>query len=168
MTQKKLRIIQIILFVIYLGMLVFFTYECFQTGDNASKQASTVATAVANVQEAVTKKPVVVDNEYKKAISKLFGHYGYFCILGLVSILFYMTFTKLKPYIRFIIHAGIGIIFAFGTEFIAEAKTEGRNASIIDVGIDTLGLLTLSGIFIIIYYILMIKKKKKEANLEVK
>ena len=168
MTQKRKRIIQIVLFIIYIGMLVFFTYECFQTGDNASKQAGNVANAVANVQEAVTKKPVVVDNEYKKIISKLFGHYGYFCILGLVSILFYMTFTKIKAYIRFIIHAGIGIIFAFGTEYIAEALTDGRTASIIDVGIDTLGLLTLSGIFIIIYYIVMIKKMKKDQNLEVK
>lgn len=142
-------------------MLIFFVYECLKTGAETSKQVGNVAKTVANIQEAVTNKPVVVDNEYKKTISKLFGHYGYFCLLGIVSILFYMTFTKLKPYIRFIIHAGIGIIYAFSTEFIAEAKTEGRNASIIDVGIDTLGLLTLSTIFIIVYYIVIINRKKK-------
>ena len=160
--MNRLRIVQIILLILYLGMLAFFTYECFQTGASASKQAGNFANAVAKVEEAITKKPVVIDNNYRTMVSKLFGHYGYFCILGLVSILFYMTFTKLKVYIRFIIHLVVGISFAFLSEFIAEALTEGRNASINDVGIDTLGLITLSGLFIIIYYIVYFVKKKKE------
>ena len=162
--MSRFRVVQIILLIIYIGMLVFFTYECFQTGTNASKQASGVAQVVANVQEAITRKPVVVDSNYKTLISKLIGHYGYFCILGLVSILFYMTLTGFKAYIRFIIHLAAGIVFAFLSEFLAEAITEGRTASIADVGIDILGLITLSGIFIMIYYIVVIHKKKKEEN----
>lgn len=160
--MNRLRIVQIILLILYLGMLAFFTYECFQTGASASKQAGNFANAVAKVEEAITKKPIVVDNNYRTMVSKVFGHYGYFCILGLVSILFYMTFTKLKVYMRFIIHLAVGISFAFLSEFIAEALTEGRTASIVDVGIDSLGLITLSGLFIITYYVVIVIKKKKE------
>ena len=57
------------------------------------------------------------------------------------------------------IHFGVGFIFALATEFIAEAATSGRNASFVDVLIDSAGLLTFSGIYIIIY--LLIKRKKR-------
>ena len=159
--MNRYRVIQIVLLILYIGMLVFFTYECFQTGQKASDQAGNVAQVVASTQEKITGKPVTVDNEYKKTLSKLFGHYGYFCLLGLVSILFYMTLKRFRPYIRFIMHLAVGITFAFLSEFLAEALTEGRNASILDVLIDSLGLVTLSGIFMIIYYIIIYKKNKQ-------
>jgi len=162
MKNKKLLFMQIVLLIIYLSMLAFFMYECFKTGEEASKQAAGVANVVADVQSAITQKPVVVDNNYKVLVSKLVGHYAYFCILGLVSILFYMTFKRLKPIFRIILHFGIGFIFALITEFVAEAITKGRNASIVDVFIDFGGLATISMIYIIIYYILRYKNNKKE------
>ena len=54
------------------------------------------------------------------------------------------------------------MLFAFGSEFVAEAVTVGRHASIVDVGIDTLGLMTLSSIVILIYLIrIKVKNKNK-------
>ena len=153
MSKNKFMAIQIILSILYVAMLVFFAYECFKNGEDASKQASGVANVVANVQEAITKKPVVVDDNYRLAISKGIGHYGYFCLLGLVSVLFYMTFKKLKIGFRVLLHFTSGIVFAFLTEFVAEALTSGRNASFTDVLIDTAGLFTFSSIFLLIFFI---------------
>ena len=162
MSKKKFMIIQISLLIVYVLMLAFFTYECFRTGEDASKQASSVATVVATVQETITKKPVVVDDNYRVIISKSIGHYGYFCLLGLVSILFYMTFKKLKMGYRIIIHYTSGIVFAFLTEFVAEALTKGRYASFTDVLIDTAGLFTFSSIFLLIFFIYKYIKESKK------
>ena len=153
MNKNKFMAIQIILAILYISMLAFFVYECFKNGEDASKQANGVAEVVANVQEAITKKPVEVDDHYRMVISKGLGHYGYFCFLGLVSILFYMTFKKIKLGFRILIHYTSGIVFAFLTEFVAEALTSGRNASFTDVLIDTAGLFTFSSIFLLIFFI---------------
>ena len=162
MMNKKHLIIQIILFVLYLGMLIFFIYECFQNGNEAGRQAGWVSDTIAKILSKISGKEIVVDTHFKTLVSKLVGHYGYFCILGLISILFYMTFNKLKVYIRFLIHLSVGIAFALISEFLAEAITSGRNASIIDVLIDVGGLLTLSSIYILIYYLVNKQKEKKD------
>ena len=157
--NNKINLKQIILFIIYLGMLIFFMYECFQNGDSAGNQASIFSNIIAKIHGFFKGEEIIVDDNYRLVISKLFGHYGYFCVLGLVSILFYMTITRFRILWRFMIHFGVGFIFAIATEFIAEAATSGRNASFVDVLIDSAGLLTFSGIYIIIYIIIMKKRR---------
>ena len=158
--MKKIKIRTIIFFIIYLAMLIFFTYECFQDSNKAGSQAGFVSEILAKVLGFIRGKEVTIDDNFRYYVSKIIGHYSYFVILGTFSILFYMSLDRLKDYIRIILHFGIGITFAFLSEFIAEALTSGRNASIKDVGIDTLGLITVSVPYIIIYYIIIYKRKK--------
>ena len=158
--MKKKDVIQILLLAVYASMLIFFAYECFQDSSKAGRQAGFVAEIVSKIQEIITGNKPVVDDNYLTLISKLIGHYGYFCILGLVSIFYHLSLDGYNRITRILLHFVIGVLFAFGSEFVAEAVTEGRHASIVDVGIDTLGLMTLSSIVILIYLI-RIKVKNK-------
>lgn len=154
----KKTIFQIIFLIIYGALLVFFMYECFQDSTKAGKQAGIVANIIANTIEFFTKKKVTVDDHFLLLVSKIVGHYGYFVILGLISIIYHLSLDGFNKIMRIIIHFVIGISFAFATEFVAEAITAGRNASIVDVGIDTLGFITLSLPICIVY---LIKRRQK-------
>lgn len=155
----KKNIFQILFFIFYVALLIFFLYECFQPGDKAGSQAGFVAGIIARVQSFITGKEVIVDDAYRHLITKLVGHYGVFVLIGLFSILYHLTLDGFNKYVRIIIHFVIGIGFAFFTEFVAEAITSGRTASIVDVGIDVGGLITISLPISIIY--LIVKSRKK-------
>ena len=160
--MKKIKISTIIYFLIYLAMLIFFAYECFQDGSSASKQAGFVARIVAKILGFLKQEEVIIDDQFKFYVSKLIGHYTYFVILGTFSILFYMSIDKIKDYIRIILHFSIGFIYAFSTEFIAEAMTSGRTATFTDVLIDFAGLSTVAIPYVIIYYLLKRKKTNQK------
>ena len=87
---------------------------------------------------------------FSTLVSKLVGHYGYFVVLGVVSIAFYLNIPKISKITAIILHFSVGFLFAFISEFVAERMTSGRHASMVDVLIDMAGLITLS-ILIIIY-----------------
>ena len=157
----KKNVIQIIFFLLYAALMIFFLYECFQPGDKASGQAGWVAEILAKVQSFITGKEVVVDANYKLLVTKLVGHYGIFVLIGLFSIIYHLTLDGFNRFIRILVHFVIGVGFAFGTEFVAEAVTSGRTASIVDVGIDTLGLITLSVPIIIVYLIVILRRERK-------
>ncbi|MBQ9448937.1 MAG: VanZ family protein [Acholeplasmatales bacterium] len=157
----KKNIIQIIFFVLYAALMIFFLYECFQPGDKAGNQAGWVASIIAKIQGFFTGKEVIVDDHYRYLVTKLVGHYGIFVLIGLFSIIYHLTLDGFNRFIRILIHFVIGVGFAFGTEFVAEAVTSGRTASIVDVGIDTLGLITLSVPIIIVYLIVILRRERK-------
>ncbi len=156
--NKKL-LFQIISFSIYFILLAIFVYECLQTGSTTSGQIKDVGDAIAGAGSQITGKPIENTQEFQKKVGKFVGHYMYFCLIGLASIVSYMTLTKIRDYYRIIIHVVTGFTFAFITEFLLEAKTSGRTALFSDVLIDTGGLLTLSIIYILVYYIIKIKRK---------
>lgn len=162
--MKKIKIISVIFFIIYLAMLIFFMYECFQDGSSAGKQAGFFAGILAKIQKFFTGKEVEITDKYRYYVSKIFGHYGYFVVLGLVSIIFYMSIKNINIWIRIGLHFGIALAYAFASEFIAEAMTSGRNASFIDVGIDYLGFITISLPYVLIY--LLVKNKKNKNLIE--
>ncbi len=164
--KKKNKVLSIILFIIYLVMLIFFIYECFQDGASAGKQAGFFSNIIAKIEEFFTGKEVIITDKYRYYVSKIFGHYGYFVLLGLVSIIFYMSLKNINIWIRISLHFGVALIYAFASEFIAEALTSGRTASIKDVGIDYLGFITISLPYVIAYFTYHYHKKKKEKEKE--
>lgn len=162
--MNKKVLFQIISFTIYFCLLAIFVYECLQTGEKTGTQIQNVGGAIADAGSQITGTTVENNAEFQKKVGKFVGHYMYFCLIGIASIVSYMTLTKIKDYYRIIIHIVTGFTFALITEFVLEARTNGRSPMFSDVLIDTAGLLTLSIIYIIIYYIIKIKKNKRVYN----
>ncbi len=159
--MNKKVLFQILSFTIYFCLLIVFVYECLQTGEKTGTQIKDVGDVIAGAGSQITGTTVENNAEFQKKVGKFVGHYMYFCLIGIASIVSYMTLTKIKDYYRIIIHVVTGFTFAFVTEFILEARTNGRSPLFSDVLIDTAGLLTLSIIYIIVYYIIKYRKSKK-------
>lgn len=159
--MNKKVLFQIISFTIYFCFLAIFAYECLQTGEKTGTQIKDVGDAIAGAGSQISGTTIENNAEFQKKVGKIVGHYMYFCLIGIASIVSYMTLTKIKDYFRIIIHITTGFTFALITEFILEARTNGRSPMFSDVLIDTAGLLTLSIIYIIVYYINKIKKNKQ-------
>ena len=161
--NRLYRIHQIVLFIIYISLMVFFIYKCLENGVASSESSAKVATISAEVINKISGKEKVnpSDPSFQSFIRKFIGHYSYFVFLGFISTFFYLSFRKkFKDWILLIISFSIGIVFAVISEFLLEANTSGRGASWSDVGIDVLGFITLSIIIVIIYYIVIFRKKK--------
>lgn len=157
------KVYQIILFLIYIGLMVFFAVKCIETGveSQASSQKVVDTTAVVINQVAGEGTVDPLDSSFQNFVRKFIGHYGFFVLLGIVSILFHLSFNdKYNDYILVSVSYGVGITYAVLSEFWLEGSTNGRGASWKDVGIDTLGFMTVSFIIVLIYYLIKLKKQK--------
>lgn len=162
MKISKKDIIHVIIGIIYLFLLVLFSIKSLESGSDSSRLSKKVSEFIAAAINNIFNKNIEVTDKFEHYVRKIIGHYGYFVILGCVSVFFYIMFNKLKHYIRFIVHFVTGFLFAFITEFIFQNIASNRTSSMKDVGIDYLGFITVSLVVCIIYYIKIYKKKKKE------
>ncbi len=124
---------------------------CLQSGGDSSNTSKVIAEGIADAQETITGKEVVVDDDYIMITRKILGHFGYFMVLGIVSALLYLSLYTLKPFYRISIHYVSGIFFALVSEFMLEASADGRAPSFKDVLIDALGFISLSTFIVIIW-----------------
>ena len=126
---------------------------CLQSGGDSSNTSKVIAEGIADAQETITGKEVVVDDEYIMITRKILGHFGYFMVLGIVSALLYLSLYTLKPFYRISIHYVSGIFFALVSEFMLEASADGRAPSFTDALIDSIGFISLSTFIVIIWAI---------------
>ncbi|MGM9969136.1 MAG: VanZ family protein [Anaeroplasma sp.] len=161
----KHRIYQICLLILYISLISFFTYQSLKNGEESSKASSEVSNIIAGVGEAITQRPIEVTEKFDYNVRKIFGHYLYFVVLGIVSILMYYSIKGLKLIVSTTIHFSTGFLFAFITEFVLQKLTEGRGPSMKDVGIDCLGFVTVSLIIVIVVFITNKRKSHKISNL---
>jgi len=148
---KKYICYQIFLTIAYIALIFLFCYMCLQSGGDSSNTSKVIAEGIADAQETITGKEVVVDDEYIMITRKILGHFGYFMVLGIVSALLYLSLYTLKPFYRISIHYVSGIFFALVSEFMLEASADGRAPSFKDVLIDSLGFISLSTFIVIIW-----------------
>ncbi len=158
--MTKYKVYQIILFIVYISMICYFTYQCFLDAPRSTVQSNIVTDVVVDVVEGTTQKPIENVNEFKVFVRKFIGHYSYFVLLGIVSSLLYCSFKNIKFYFQWLLHFGIGFAFAFISEFLIQQFINGRAASIQDVGIDCLGFITIS-IFICVGFLIYRNKQNK-------
>ncbi len=163
--KTKFRILgQILLGVIYIAMLTYFTIQSLKNGNASNETSSTVANVAAMIIEWTSGQKVTVDESFCYAVRKWIGHYGYFVALGGVSSLFYYSFQRQTSWLfSTLFHFISGIVFAFFTEFVCQAIASGRYPSLNDVGMDYLGFISLSIIISLVFFFLWRKSKKKEA-----
>lgn len=158
------RILQILLLVLYIGLIVFYTLKSLENGIKSTESSNKVTDITANVITTVTQKPVEKTEDFKSFVRKFIGHYSFFVILGTVSVFLYLTLKRLKPHYRFIIHFTTGFIYAAMTEFWFQRVAGSRGPSWNDVGLDYLGFITISIFVTMIYYIIYFHNKRKLQN----
>ena len=157
--KKSKLLILVISGILYIGLMVFFTMKCLETGEESTESSNTVAKIVQHVLNTLFNAHIELTDNYLRLIRKLIGHFGYFACLGIVSIIFYLN-LPIKLNLRIILHYIIALAFAFSTEFLLEGSTDGRSASINDVLIDYSGFILISSIILVIY-IINVKRIKK-------
>ncbi len=148
-----INIIRITLLILYIFMIVFYVIKSLENGQDSYESSAEVAQSIAKIDEIITGKTVKVDENFRHLIRKYIGHYGYFVLFGIISILLYLSLPKIKQYIKIIIHYSFGFIFAFTTEFLFQLNAKNRTPSFVDVMIDFGGLVTLSTFIVLYYYI---------------
>ena len=138
---------------------------CLQSGGDSSDTSRVIAEGIADAQETITGKEVIVDDDYIMITRKVLGHFGYFMVLGIVSALLYLSLYTLKPFYRISIHYVSGIFFALVSEFVLEASADGRGPSFTDALIDSIGFISVSSIIILIW---LFNRMKKHVWLSIK
>ena len=81
------------------------------------------------------------------------AHFGVYTVVGF-SVMGFMCTFDMRNIFKLLISFGVGVTYAVSDE-VHQYFIPGRNASIIDVGIDSLGVLT--GIFILITLIVFVE-----------
>lgn len=157
MNNKK-HIKTLIFGTLYVLLILFFSYKCLETGTKSSESSNFVGTIIKNILNTLFNTHIEMTDSYTRLIRKLIGHFGFFLVLGSISIIFYLCLHRSLSF-TLIYHYGIGLLFAFVSEFYFEALTDGRSASIKDVLIDYSGFISLSTIILLAYF--FIKRRKK-------
>ena len=156
MKTNILRIIFLILIII--NSLIIFGFSS-QNGEESSSLSKTVITKIADILNIKENRTAFLDLG-EKIIRKL-AHFIIYTLLGIWSISFLHTFN-IKIKYQVIISSIWGILYAITDEF-HQMFSIGRNASIDDVIIDTLGVIFgLFFVLLILKIIEIIKNKKSE------
>jgi VanZ family protein len=149
----KKKIINIIFLIIYVSLITIFFVKSSENGSNSSNSSEIVVNIISNIFH------VEKNDNLRLIVRKLIGHFLYNGLIGISSILFYLTFNPFKFRTKVIIHYIIGFIVALISEYVFELNASGRNATFSDVLIDYSGFILFSTIIVIIY---IIKNTKKE------
>lgn len=158
MVNKKRIIIQSIFFILYIGLIIFFTVECLKSAEESTKSSNVVVEVVAKTVEVIKGSEVEITEKFSNSVRKIVGHFGYFAALSIISAIFYLLFKKS---FWIYIHFSVGIAFALISEFVLEGSAKGRGPSFTDVMIDLGGFALGSLITLLIFFLYKYKKKKR-------
>lgn len=146
--------------VLFLIMLVIAFYVIFNfSAQNGEISGSLSRKVTEIIVELVSKIKTMDLNRKLHWIAKLepiirkLAHFGVYTVVGF-SIMGFMCTFDMRNIFKFITSFTIGVTYAI-TDEIHQYFTPGRNASIVDVCIDSLGVLT--GIFILIILIVFVE-----------
>lgn len=168
MNLLKKRSYQVVLFILYISLIIFFSYESLKDGSSSSESSSKISLMISSFIELLTGQDFIITDSFDYLVRKLIGHFSYFCVLGIVSSLLYFSFANnlKKLNIFSIIHFSSGFIFAFITEYLFQQIAIGRNPSFKDVIIDFSGFIFISSFIFLILFFKFLRKflKKSDQN----
>ena len=152
MKRKKY---QIILLIIYITFIVFYSILSLQSGDASSEESGKITRFFVWLFNLTASEGV--DN----IVRKLIGHFGFFFFFAVVSSFLYLSFTKIKITYRIILNYLVAILYIFMTEFLFQKLANSRGPSLRDCGIDFLGFF-LSSLIIFVFYFVYNNAIKKQ------
>ena len=160
--QKQIKFKKNLIFkrVLFLIMLAIAFYVIFNFSAQDGEVSGSLSGKVTEfIVELVSKIKTMDINQKLHWINKLepivrkLAHFGVYTVVGF-SIMGFMCTFDIKNIIKFITSLSIGIVYAVSDE-IHQYFIPGRNANVLDVCIDSLGVLT--GIFILITLIVFVE-----------
>ena len=159
-SEKCRKIIKIILIVIW--MIVVFSFSNqggTESGEVSSKATKVVANIVAKDKEE-SKEQIV---EKIEIVVRKIAHYTIYTIGGFLIINYTYSMEKTKK--KKILYSLLFGIFYASTDELHQYFVPGRSARLFDVGIDTLGVLTGIGLYLIVINIIIKVSRKNGKRL---
>ena len=146
--------------VLFLIMLVIAFYVIFNfsaqngeiSGSLSRKVTEFIVEIVSKIKTMDISRKLYYIEKLHPIIRKL-AHFSIYTVVGF-SIMGFMCTFDIKNIIKFITSLGIGVVYAVSDE-IHQYFIPGRSAQILDICIDSLGVLT--GIFILIILIILVE-----------
>ena len=160
--QKSIKFKKNLIFkrVLFLIMLAITFYAIFKFSSQDGELSSSVSRKVTTFFVELLSKVKNMDAGLKlhyitklEPIVRKLAHFSIYTIVGF-SIMGFMCTFNIRNIFKFIISNFVGIIYAVSDE-IHQSFTPGRSPRVLDVCIDSLGVLT--GIFILIFLIILLE-----------
>ena len=154
---KKNLIFKRVLFLILLAIAFYIIYNfSAQNGEISGSLSQKVTEFIVNI---ISKIKTMDINQQLHWIAKLhpivrkLAHFGVYTVVGF-SVMGFMCTFDIRNIFKLLISFAVGLTYAISDE-IHQYFIPGRNANIVDVGIESLGVLT--GIFILITLIVFVE-----------
>ena len=154
---KKNLIFKRVLFLILLAIAfyVIFSFSA-QDGEISGSLSKKVTEFIVKVISKIKTMDIVTQIRWIEKLHPIIrklAHFGVYTVVGF-SVMGFMCTFDMRNIFKLLISFAVGVTYAV-TDEVHQYFIPGRNASIIDVGIDSLGVLT--GIFILITLIVFIE-----------
>lgn len=154
---KKNLIFKRVLFLILLAIAfyVIFNFSA-QDGEISGSISQKVTEFIVKVVSKVKTMDMATQLRWIEKLHPIirkFAHFGVYTVVGF-SVMGFMCTYDMRNIFKLLISFAVGVTYAVSDE-VHQYFIPGRNASIVDVGIDSLGVLT--GIFILITLIVFVE-----------
>lgn len=162
------RVILIALIVLWMSTIFGFSAE---NGTQSQSLSDKITIRVINLLNAdYDCMSIAQQQEYFSTISffvRKTGHFGEYAILGILIVMFIMTFERIRSLKRvgmlpILITTLVGMIYA-ATDEIHQGFVDGRSPKVMDVCIDTAGSF-VGAVFFVILWLFIFRRKKKSVG----
>lgn len=153
--KKQIKIFKIILIVIWMTVVFTFSNEGGTKSSNTSRKVTEVIVQTISDKSIDENEQLIEKTD--KIVRKL-AHYTIYTIGGILIFSYVNTIDKSKKE-KILYSIAFGACYAV-TDEIHQFFVSGRSARIFDVGIDTLGVITGIGIYLVIIKIIKTTKTK--------
>lgn len=154
---KKNLIFKRVLFLILLAIAFYVIYNfSAQDGEISGSLSQKVTEFIVKVISKVKTMDITTQLHWIEKLHPIIrklAHFGVYTVVGF-SVMGFMCTFDMRNIFKLLISFSVGVTYAVSDE-VHQYFIPGRNASIIDVGIDSLGVLT--GIFILITLIVFVE-----------
>ena len=158
--DKLIQIIKLVFVIIWMIIVFCFSNEAGEKSKNTSGRLTEKVVDIIASHTNADEKTKTEMKEKIEPITRKIAHYTLYTIGGILILNYINTYniTKSKKIIASTI---TGAAYA-GTDELHQLFTDGRSASIIDIGIDTLGIITGVCIFLCLLKLISIIRKKEK------
>ena len=163
MKQNILRIIFLLLLVTTFATIFHFSSQIGETSDEVSRGVLRKLIDTFPYTKGLSEETKLKLVEHGNPIIRKLAHFSIYALVG-VWIMSFMSTFQTRLYKKWILSMLVGVSYA-GLDEYHQGFVAGRGPSIIDVGIDSLGVLT--GIFIVLIIISVYKALKSDKKVKV-
>ncbi len=163
MKQNILRIIFLLLLVTTFATIFHFSSQIGETSDEVSRGVLRKLIDTFPYTKGLSEETKLKLVEHGNPIIRKLAHFSIYALVG-VWIMSFMSTFQTRLYKKWILSMLVGVSYA-GLDEYHQGFVAGRGPSIIDVGIDSLGVLT--GIFIVLIIISVYRALKSDKKVKV-